>query len=251
MTTIVDALTDATAALTAATADVLALQTTLQQQAASSQTAATTVINNFLTRPAIQDIWVDPTNGNDANDGSSAALAKKSLDLVLEGIGITATSILLLNDTTIQNRLSLFSNVSIQGAQAVAAAPGFININRKLSFLGTAANVSASQKFCSGLQSFGVSLSTNYIDFDMPAQPTGNAYTGHLSSDAGTNFFLQNGTVTVRDQTAGSLVESFARSTVDLTMTLGAGTAGHLFFGVAAGADPNSLFAYVSNVTSG
>lgn len=252
MTTIADALQNGADALNNAVTNVLAVRSQIAATLDAKAAQATTIINNFLGRPATQIVWCDPINGNDANDGSTPVLSKKSLENIVFNSGITSTQVMLLGDVTFSSRYNLNCNIYIQGCQISAAAPGFIPFNRRISFLGTALNSPAPGigRFCAGMWCFGTSFITNNIDFDLPAQPAGQDYPAHLTSVAGTNFNITGGTITVRDATAGSLVGSYSRSTVSLSMTFGAGAAGHIMDRVAAGANPNSQFAYVSNVTS-
>lgn len=253
MPTIVDALSAATDALNAATAKVLGFMSQLQTQASASQQAATTVINNFLARPPAQTIWCDPVNGNDQNDGLTSDKPRKTLEAIVIGIGTTVTDIYLMNDALFSQRYNLNANLRILGVQTSPAAPGFIPFNRKITFLGTALNSPAPGigNFCAGLWCFGVSVTTDHIDFQLPDVGAGYDYRAHFTSAVGTGFNFSNGIIQAGTANAGSLVGAGMRSIVFMSMTYGSNAAGHIFQGVAAGADPNSQFAYVSNVHSG
>ena len=253
MTTIVDALTEATSALEAATAQVLTAVTAAQALHDATVTTTSTTINNFLARPAVQNVWIDPINGNDANDGATAATPKKDFDGVIAGIGTTVTTIFLLNDVLVSKRQNVNANLSLIGAQVIAEAPGFKVVNRKMSFLSEATDSPAPGigEFCSGLWLYGVSFTSNGVDYEIPDVPTDYVYQSVLESSVGTTFSLVAGTITGNSPQAGYLIEARLRSVVQMSMTYGPNAPGHIFLGVAAGSDPNSLFNYVSSVTSG
>ena len=253
MPTIVDALTEATAALEAATAQVLTAVTQAQALHDTTVNTTNTTINNFLARPPAQAIWCDPINGSEANDGSTSAKPRKDLDAIIDEIGITVTGIYLLNDATMHRRHSLIANLTLQGAQIIAAAPGFMFYPRTLTFLGTAENSPdpGAGSFCSGCWCYGVSVTLYDINVPLPDVPADYNYRAHISSSVGTNFILVGGITSAATQNAGALFSSTFRSTVQFTgVTYGPNAPGHLLLGVAAGADPNASFNYVANVTS-
>ncbi|SFM76831.1 hypothetical protein, partial [Methylobacterium pseudosasicola] len=98
-------------------------------------------------RPAVTTVWIDPTNGNDANDGSTPALARQSIDTVISGMNSNATLINLLGNATMRQRVNVLAPLTIQG---VDTSGNFVA--RTLSFLGTADNSGgALGTTCSGM----------------------------------------------------------------------------------------------------
>ena len=251
--TIVDALQDATTALNNATANVLGLQETLTQQASASQTAATTVINNFQARPAVQYLWVDPVNGNDANDGSTYALAKKSLDNLLDTIGISATIIFLTADTTLLRRHGINASLAIYGVQPDASAAGYDAVQRNFTFLGTALNSPQPVRgnFPSGLDLIGPNFFTQNINLNLPDLPANSNVLCHIENDSGGSVRFNGTILNVTSAAAGSLLGGNGNTmNVRDELILGPGVQGHIFQGVAAGENPNDLFVYDTNCTS-
>lgn len=251
MTTIVEALTDATAELHAAALlyQGRADQVALNLAATTGQT--TTIVNNFLARPPVVTLFLDPVAGVDTRDGSTPALAKQSIDNVLDAIGTTATSIVLLSDATIRRRRNVYASLDIRGGQPANNAAGYMPIQRNLYFLATAENSPSPSlgTFCSGLWLLGPGVTADRINFNIPDQPAQD-YTAHITSNAGCNL-LTNNCALFATSGAGSLIGS-SSNTINFFggLILGTGAAGHLFQGVASGANPNSLFQYRTNITS-
>ena len=250
--TVVDALQDATAALNAATAAFNALSGTIQGQAQAAQTNATTVIENFLARPAVQTVFLDPLNGADTADGSTVAKAMKTLEAILAAAGVSATKVVLLNDLTIQSRINVNCALQIVGAQP--SSTGYVVVPRTVSFLGVATNspdLFDNWTFCAGLFLGGASFTTSSINFNLPLQPAGQTFSAHFTTQTGCTTSFFNGTLTVQGATSGQLFQAVnSKSAVFSNLALGSGAPGHLFTNVAAGADPNGLWNYDSNVTS-
>ena len=252
MPTIVDALTDATAALNGAVQNVLALQGQLQQQAQGAQTAATTVINNFLARPPVQTVYLDPLAGSEANDGLTVTTPKKDLANLIIAAGISATKIVLLNDIVVTQRIPVNCPLQIIGGQQ--SSTGFIIVQRRMTFNGTAINspdVADNWTYGGGFFLSGQAFTTFAVDFNLLDQPAGQTFPAAFHSQDGSPMQLVNGTLTVSSAAAGTLVGcNNSRSSVFMSVALGAGAAGHVFTGIAAGQDPNSMWVYSSNITS-
>jgi hypothetical protein len=251
MTTVVDGLTDATTALQAALAQWLDLYDSVSAAQTVTVNQATTIINNFVNRPPVTAIFVDEVAGNDANDGATISTPKKSIDKVIEDMKNNSTSVLALSDLTFKKRGSLYASLTITGIQPAANPQGFIVYQRTVRFLGTAENSpQSSETFPGGLVIYGAVLRTVAIDFALPDVPVGLTYRAHFIS-LGSNFTINAPTITVSSSGAGALIGVLvARATVYVNPTFGAGAAGHLFDGVAAGVNPNNFWQYSSNLTS-
>ena len=248
--TVVDALQDATGELHAAAQLMQSLAGQVQANLTSTTLATTTIVNNFINRPPVLNVYCDPVNGNDNNDGSTIATAKKSLDAIIAGMGSNATNVLLFGDTTLLQRHDLYAPLYLLGAQQAANPAGYIPFGRTLSFLGTAQNSPSftAGTFCSGLNLSGPSMRCSNINFALPDVPSDLNFRSHLTSQNTTSFSADTITLTASSPQAGSLLGS--RLTATLTVAFGTGAAGHLFQGVAAAGNPNSNYYYTTNITS-
>lgn len=212
------------------------------------------VKNYLLGLPPVLQLFCDPVNGNDANSGLTVATAKQSLDTILDNLGTTATNVILLNDTIIRRRRNVYPALSIYGAQAAANAQGFSFTTRNIGFLATADNSPQPNigSFCSGMWLFSTNFFSSYINFNMPNQAAGQDYVAHISSDYGTNITLQLGAIQGTSNNTGYLFWSRANPLfVFLSgVTFGSFAAGHIFQGINAGSDPNTVYNYKSNITS-
>ncbi len=252
MTTVVEALQTATLELHNAAVLLQTLAGSVSQNLTQTTTNTTNIINNFLGRPPTIGIFVDPVAGNDNNDGTLAR-PKKSIDTVLDNIGTTATNIYMLGDVTVRRRRTVYAPLSIFGVQASGNSTGYIFVPRKMAFLGTAENspIEFTGSFPSGIWFFGPNYRSSYINYEMPTQPAGQDYTAYFTSDVGTTFVITTSTLLVSGAASGSFLGSSTNTlNASLSMTLGSGATGHLFQGVAAGANPNTLFQYHTNITS-
>lgn len=250
MSTVTEALDDATAAMTSAVADVRGVLSEMRALKDATTGQATTIIQTFVARPPLATIYCDPLNGSDANDGSNVTVPKRDLDAILDGIGNNATTIILLSDATIRRRRGLYAPLNIAGSQR--SGNGTINFRRTITFLGSAENSPVNDtSFCSGFFCYGPGLTTTFIDFRLPDVPNGLTYRSHLTSMIHTSFSLSSPTITVGSAQAGALIGSnLGRATVFADPVLGMGAAGHLFEGIPANTNPNAVWNYSTNITS-
>ncbi len=103
----------------------------------------------------------------------------------------------------------------------------------------------------SGLFLGGAAFTTNNIDFHLSDLPGGQTFTAALTSFRRHRMLVSNGNLLVGSQAAGQLIQTVnSKGIIFSNLTLGSGAAGHVFTGVAAGANPNNLWHYDTNVTS-
>ncbi len=157
-----------------------------------------------------------------------------------------------MNDLTVTQRIPVNCALQIVGVQQ--SSTGSIIFPRTITFNGTAINspdVVNNWTYGGGLFLGGQSFSTYAINFNLLDQPAGQTFPAAFHSQNGSPMQLVNGTLTVTSAAAGTLVgANNSRSSVFLSVALGANAAGHVFTGIAAGKDPNSMWVYSSNVTS-
>ncbi|MCF4125049.1 hypothetical protein [Methylobacterium sp. SyP6R] len=253
MPTLMEMFTQATSDLRAAVASVVGLEARVQAKFDANTNNVTTIINNFNARPLAVTFYVDPINGNNANDGASLAAPKRSTDNVLASLGSQGVSIVLLGDDVIRLRHNAATNVYIYGAQRAANAQGWVNYLRTVTLLGIAEN---SPSLTVGTMSAGIFFSAGQFfsancNFVLPDVPAGYSNRAHFCSAAFVNMQFTAGTLTASGPGAAALVGSFngGRSVVTLTgFTLGTNASGHVFDGIAAGADPNGSWNYSTNL---
>ncbi len=253
MTTIVEALQNATDALNAATQGVLTFKAGVQAQLAANVSQSQTIINNFLARPGVATYFVDPVNGNDANDGQSTAFPKKNVETILAAMQNTTTGIFLMNDYTFTKRTQLSASVTFTGIQQANNSPGFIFQQRTLRMQGAATNSPNPiiGTFASGIWFDGPHLTTAYVNVELCDVDPTSGDQAMFSTSSGASFTFGNLTLTGDSPNAGYLVESsLGKSLVYGAMAFGVNAAGHVFAGVAAGDNPNNHFEYESNLTS-
>ncbi|BAQ50415.1 hypothetical protein [Methylobacterium aquaticum] len=249
MPTIVEALTQAAQDLRDAVAAVLGLRTEFETKFSQNQSTVTTIINNFANRPAVQVIYVDPVNGDETKDGGTLDTARKNLDAVLDGL-VLPTEVRLLADVVMQKRVSVDTRLSIIGIQR--SSDGYIVVRRKIGFLGIATNspIPGIGATCAGIFFGTGSVRLEHIDFDLPTVDPGLNYRSHLTSLLELTVAADKLIVTAASG-AGALFAAFnSRMTVTTMLQLDAASAGHVFDGVAAGANPNNRYEYTTNVTS-
>lgn len=257
MPTLMEQFAQATVDLRAAVASVLGLEARVNAKFDANTNNVTTIINQFISRPASINVFCDPVNGNDANDGTTPDKAKRSADAILGAMtGPSGVALLMLDDVVLRNRSSVAGPLDLYGAQRANNAFGYTFTRRTVRFLGTADNSPIAgplggSSAASGIFLSGPRMSTAYVSFLLPDQPAGQIYSEHITASAAQLAFIDCG-VSVLGSNAGSLIGApNGRVSVNGTFTLGAGAAGHLFKGIAAGANPNSMFNYETNVTSG
>lgn len=248
--TIAEALQYAGDRLDAATRAMTAIRDQIAAQLETTTTNVTTIINQFLTRPPVTSVFVDPINGNDANDGSTIAKARKSIDKAVEDMGANATQILLLNDAQFVRRPSLYAPLTITGIALDGSAAGYKKAKRSIAFLGEAQNSPQPfiGSFSSGLLIYGPVLRSDFIDFNLPDVPAGLDYRSHLIS-FGSNITLSSPVINASGPNAAALIGAVTgRATVYVNPTLGPAAAGHVFDGVASGTNPNQYWQYSTNL---
>ncbi|KAA0117893.1 hypothetical protein CIW48_27215 [Methylobacterium sp. P1-11] len=213
---------------------------------------ATTVYKNM---PPVQQIFVDPVNGSETNDGTTSSKARKDLDTVLDEQKNVGTAIILLNNAQLIRRRNVYAFLAIYGAQISGNAQGWTATPRVIQFIGTATNspLPDGSTFGSGFWLDGPTFVTDQIIWSIPTQAPSQTYNDHIRSEYGTGVLIVGSTLNVAETNAGFLLGASA-ATVPfdsfLDIGLNAGAPGHLFRGVIAGANPNTLFQYRSNVTS-
>lgn len=253
MSTVTEAMDAATAALTDAVTEVRGVLSEVRTLKDTTTNQAATIINNFISRPPFTLYYCDPVDGNDNNSGTVIGSPKKDLATLVDNLGTTAAVVILLGDYVWRKRVNSYSSLTVRGAQRASNAQGWIDFQRTIVLTGTAENSPATNlgTFCSGLFCSGTSLQTLYCNIVLQEQPAGQNYSAHFHSDSGTSMSFRLGTLLVDGANSGCLASAFfANSFVYSDMTLGANAAGHLLFGVAAGANPNNAYQYTSNLTS-
>lgn len=253
MATLPELVTQALVDLRAVTASLLGLEGRVQAKFDANTNNVTTIIQQFNTRPLYTYISVDPVNGLDTNDGSLAK-PMRTLDAALAGIGSQGVTILLFEDDIIRKRHTINTNIQILGVQRSANAAGFIGFRRYVSFIGTAENSPSllGDTFSSGIYFAAGSIFTGSIIFKLPDVPSGLGTREHLVSTASITAQMINMTLVVDAPTASALFGSYSGGRIIATIDalIGAGATGHIFGGVAAGADPNALWSYSTNLKS-
>lgn len=255
MTTVVEALTQAAQDIRDAVASVLGLRADMQALKDSTTTSTQAIVNTIVNRPPILNVYCDPGNGSDANDGATINTPKKSVDAIVAAMGSNATQILLLNDCLFRKRTTIYAPLLVAGIQKANNSAGYILFQRQISWLGSAENSPGGDgsSYCAGLFTSAATARFDNTDFLIPDTPAGNSYRSFFDSSIHCSVVVYNSTVrvAVASAAAGFLFGAQnSRLTVSLGYVLGAGAAGHVFSGIAAGANPNSLYNYSSNVTS-
>lgn len=254
MPTIPETLTNLADAARAALAKWQDLYDAIVAKQAETVTKVTNTINVFNTRPLAVFYFVDAVNGSDANDGSTPALAKRTADSILANIGSQGVNIVFLSDDTIRLRHNCATNVSFNGGQRANNGQGYINFPRSISLLGAAENSPSPTvgTMTSGIFFSAGQLFTTNITFFLPDVPANTNQRPHFASAAFVNMQFSSGAVAATAN-AAALIGSFngGRSTVTFeSFALASGATGHVFDGVAAGADPNALWKYSTNLKS-
>lgn len=222
---------------------------------APAPSETTGLIQTFvLNKPPALTLYVDPTNGNDANDGSLPGKAYKTFDAALTKTQNYTLVIYLLGDVTWSGRYNIYNSVFVQGVTANASGTITSYVNRGITFLAEAANSPTAQGRCnSGAFLYGPSLSMDHVYLVQPDSAAGLAISSHLQ-------ILQGGTVSITVSTVAPVSSGGAGSLVGSPSNQGGGyfvgcilsgnAPGRLFSGVAAGGNPNALWNYRSNLTS-
>ncbi|SDA12856.1 hypothetical protein SAMN02799622_00832 [Methylobacterium sp. UNC378MF] len=215
---------------------------------------AATAMSVILTKPAALVVWVDPLNGNDANDGTLPGKAYKTLDAALAKTQSYSLTIYLLGDVTWNLRQNLFNNNTIQGVTADAAGNITGYTLRGVTLKGEANNSPLPQGRCAaGAFLYSLNLSFSYCYILMPDIPSGVAIFDHFRVINGGNVVLSACTVATAGSAPGALIGNAAGNAQAGGYiggsTLSGSTPGHLFYSVSAGQNPNGVL-YRSNLTS-
>lgn len=253
--TIIETCVDATAALVAATQDILGLRPLITKQLADAL-ARTQVVVATAT-PLSRIWWVDPVNGSDVNDGTSAATALKSPEQVF-GLAAPNTRhiMLLLGDAEIQQRRDIFADITVAGAVASnVAAAGYLPAQRTVNFRKEAVNspLSDGVRTTSGMALLAASLSFSRCDLILAEVPDALGNKCHIIGTNSSSLTITDGTINgVNASNGGRLVTTYdiSRMSVWISGAIGPGAQGRIFDGLPAGGNPNAAYRYASNITS-
>ena len=260
MSTIADAMDGATAELRACRVAMDALRGSVSDQLAGKVTQAQTVINNFLNRAPVVEVFIDANNGVDDTTRAGAGTISfpyKSLDYVLDTRDQSVVLVVrMLTDDTLKSRHTGFSAIHLSGVAAIAAnGLPWSYARRRLSCLPEATNSPQPGlgRCIPGITMYGGLIEVFSVDIALPTPPSGVSSMDFFSFNGGSYA----GTFSVVSvDTAGSGVALIATSGLTQLVAsfqnygLGTNAAGHMFRGVAAGGDPNATFAFRSNITS-
>jgi hypothetical protein len=215
----------------------------------SANSELITVINS---RPPVTTVWVDPINGNDAADGSTPALARKSIDNVIGAMGSISTAINLLGDVTVNLRQNIYSPLGINGVDSNNNP-----VARAITFIGTATNSPTPVgTACSGWFCYASAVRLNYVSVTLPSVPAGLTFRNHITALGSLGFAAVTVGVTVSDTGtnpgSGALLGTSNGHLDGRFQGLQMAVGGHLFDGIAGGGNPNtdSQNRYTSNLTS-
>lgn len=258
MTTVVESLQDATHELHEAAAFYQSRADQVAAQLNLFSTSATTTINNYINRAPILSMFIDENNGVDAAAGRGTDAAPyKTIDYALENTDSSVRRVVyLLSDCFVRKWRQLNQAVQFVGLSRVPSGSfgwPYSYTQRKLQFLGEATN-SPRSDLGRVVPFFDVStngISFSFIDFVIPAPSNGVNYLGLINSNGGQCRFES---VNLTVDSASSLVRLFAATAAQVVVTfygtIGANVPGKIFDTVAAGANPNGVWNFRSNLTS-
>lgn len=257
MSTIAEAMDAATAELRATRVAVEALRQLGADQLAQTVNSAQTIVNNYINRSPSASVFVDFNNGVDAIGRGGVDTPYKTIDYAIERSDKSvANTFYLLSDMTLTKWHILLSAVGFVGISKIPSGPygyPFTFTNRKLNFATEAYNSPRTDlgRLVPFLDSQQGGISFRNIDIAMPTPVAGVNWRSLIGPSSTVSFV--NSTITAEaagvdikliNRPAGQAIVSFEASTFT------ANAAGKIFTGVAAGADPNGLFNYRSNITS-
>lgn len=218
----------------------------------------TTIIQQFVTRPAAAVFFVDPTNGLDTNDGQTLDTPLKTVDKAIASLPRDGFStILLMGDVVVNYYTTLLSPVTFYGIQRGNgnASNTYTGFQRKITFANEATN-SPQDGVGRTVACFNVGapyLRYQFVDVLMgnpAAEVTHRAHHSLVGAD------LQMSSCNVNAPTPGALsilleVSDGARSSLWFSGSMGGNMPGKIIRGIAAGANPNSSnYTIQSNLTS-
>lgn len=201
-------------------------------------------------------VWVNPTGGNDDNDGTSVADAVQTLDKAIEmTVHASVADIELLGDVTLSKSQATGATVHITGWNATGTATQA----RTITVADAATNgVDELGRYRPGqvrLAGRGaVKLSS--INVVLPSIDTsgGTWVKSVFHGVDGLDLAMLNGTISCPDAASeAALMEGAYPGPAGFwaaTVTLGTNAAGRVMLGVSAGADPNANKRFRSNLTS-
>lgn len=254
MSTIADALDYAADRLDAATRAMTAIRDQIAAQLAAATTNVTTIINEFQTKPNSSSFFVDPVNGDDANDGQAPTTALKTMDRVFGNIPRDAfITVYLLGDVAVTKFYHLAASVVIYGVQYIPAS-GVSPRLRRITFGDEALNspVATVGRTVAGFAVLGPYLRYQYVDLMLGAPDPALDNKGHHITQGSV---IQATGCNLNAPSAGSaavLVTPLdgAQSSLWYSGSLGANAPGHIVAGRAAGGNPNTDYTFRTNLTS-
>ncbi|GJD93352.1 hypothetical protein [Methylobacterium iners] len=258
MTTVVEALQDATHELHEAAALYQARADQVAADRVATIAGAQTIINNYVNRAPYQECFCDFNNGIDAAGRGSLAAPFKTVDYALLQRDRSVVNVInMLTDDTIKVGHTSFASLIIRG---VSPAPGPLGLSfsfalRKLSFFGEASNspTPGLGRRVAGIDMYGGSLGFGFINLHLPTTPAGLDY-GYMLNFNGGSFNMSDSSLTVETAgTAAVLISSGGGQRITASFqntTIGPNAPGKIFRGVAAGQDPRTNFTYETNLAS-
>ena len=253
MTTVVEALMQATQDIRDAIATVLGLRGEMQTLKDSTTAGTTTIINNFLTRPASTAFFIDAVNGSDSNDGATMATPLKNLDTAIGMLPRDGFStIYMLSDCALNKYYNIYSPITFFGIDRAGAS--FVPFLRRLTFASEAFN---SPVPTVGRIVAGFNVVASYLRFQYVDTMVGNPV---AALDTKSHLLLQGATIqmsqcAINAPTSASLASLMlandgAQSHLWFTGAIGASAPGHIVSGKAAGANPNTSYLFETNLAT-
>ncbi|WP_018261363.1 hypothetical protein [Methylobacterium sp. WSM2598] len=255
MTTVVDALTDATTAVNAALAQWQTLYNQVVAQGATNVTNITNIINNFQNRPRSLQIFVDPSNGSDTTGSGALQAPYRSLDKAIENLYLDGkTEIICLGDVQLNYYRALYSDITIVGATLDTPdnSTPYASAQRQLTFRNEALNspLPFYGRVPGGFIAGTANITFGYLDIMLP-NPSSDVTFPYCIQTSG-QINANNVTIAAPSGSLAKLIRTEAgfHSSFYFSGSLGANAAGRVFSGVAAGVNPNNYSVYTSSLTS-
>jgi hypothetical protein len=262
MATIVSALQDATTELHNAALALNDARATFVAQSTQNLADTQAIVTKGITSPT----WfLDPVNGNDANDGLSYATSRKTLHSIISTTGLVGNQFInLFGDLVHQHWTTTLSSFTVRGCTNAGNTSGdgyaYAPAKRKITFRPEALNspivfTGGGQSRCTSGIVFQQAVQFLNCDFyiaDLPAGTfpnnvhfrclnssdliiqAGNIYASGLANQNG--YFIQAASPAPVGFWFGGVVDATA--------------AGRMFLGVAVGANPNNNKQFNTNLTT-
>lgn len=186
----------------------------------------------------VKVVWIDAVAGNDANSGATAATAVATLAGAIARVGAGQMGQLILNsDLVVTTAAYSWADIQIISNGA----------RKKITFDPLCVTTAPGNAFQAGLgMGNGRGFQFVGVDIDLGALPGGTV--AMRASGLGL-FYSVN--VTMAAGILGALIAPETRLTVNFSVvTLPVNAPGHIFYGVAAGANPNAQWFYSTNIVS-